>query len=123
MKNAKVACDACGKPISSATDLVVVSEFKHFPLAAYHNNCYAGQLKKSLWTYGGTKPLNGRPGTLSTGITAVFALGFAILVGWLYKTTGIQALLWPALLLGGWAAFTVGVRYWVYKKYEQLLPK
>lgn len=114
-------CTTCGKPIVVRDDLVVVSELRHFPFAAYHNVCYAGQLKRNLWTYGGTRPLNGKLGTLAAGLTAVFALAFATLVFWMYTWTGINTILWPAAILFLWAAMAVGVRFGVYQWYEKPL--
>jgi hypothetical protein len=117
------ACAACHKPITHEEDLVVVSELRHFPLAAYHNEHYAGQLKRSLLTYGGTRPLNGRVGTLAAAATAIFALAFAVVVGWFYTLTGLSTALWPVGVLVLWAALAVGVRYEVYRRYERPLRR
>lgn len=117
-KTSKIACAHCGRSIENRGDLIVVSDFRHFPFAAYHNACYAGQLKQSLWTYGGTRPLNGRVGTFATAVTVVFALVFAFLVGWLYNATGLSMMLWPVGVLVLWAAVALAVRYWVYRAYE-----
>lgn len=125
MKGKKGApeCASCGKHIGSRKDLVVVSELNHFPLAAYHASCYVGRLKRSIWTYGGTRPLNGSAGTIATGVTAFFSLAFAVLMAWLYSLSGIGTILLFALLLGLWAAVSVAVRWWVYTRYERPLPE
>ncbi len=101
-----VYCEKCSKEIKSRGDLVTATLF--FVIVAYHENCYAKDLKGFKGLFLDNRTLNGFSGNFLFVMAILVGIGFAF-----------GSMKWVSIV----AVIPVLYRFFSFYKFERLLGK
>ncbi|SDQ84077.1 hypothetical protein SAMN05216232_2242 [Virgibacillus subterraneus] len=109
MTETKIYCDRCTRPIEIRDDVITAKIL--LDVKAYHEECYAKDLKGMKSFFLDNTPINGTAGNITTVLTAILG------IIWLFVTDGSMRFIALAAL------FPVGYRLYSYLAIERYLAK
>lgn len=105
-KHRKVICERCAGEIESKEDLVTTLSL--FTICAYHNECYANEIKGMRSLFVSNVPINGTYSTFGTILLTILLLGVVLF---------LELTPWVILL----SLFFIGTRLYSYLAIERVV--